>query len=233
MLEIRDIHTYIGESYVLQGVSMEVPEGKVVAILGRNGVGKTTLVYSINGFRPIRSGSILFEGKEISALPAHKIVRLGIGIVPQGRRIFSSLTVRENLEVPYKGSAQGHTEWNNEKIFTMFPVLEKRAGYRSGRLSGGEQQMLSTGRALVTQPKLLLMDEPSEGLAPLLVRELARMIRDFKNQGLTVLLVEQKLSFALEVADDVYIMSKGKIVYHSTPDDLRKNGEARARHLGI
>lgn len=233
MLEIRDIHTYIGESYILQGVSMEVPEGKVVAILGRNGVGKTTLIYSINGFRPIRSGSILFEGKEISALPAYKIVRLGIGLVPQGRRIFSSLTVKENLEVPYKGSAQVHTEWNKEKIFSIFPILEKRGGHRGGKLSGGEQQMLTTGRALVSQPRLLLMDEPSEGLAPLLVRELAKMIKDFKNQGLTVLLVEQKLSFALEVADDVYIMSKGKIVYHSTPDDLWKNGEVKARHLGI
>jgi len=233
VLEIRDIHTYIGESYILQGVSMEVPKGKVVALLGRNGVGKTTLIYSIIGFRPVRTGSILLEGKVISSLPAHRIVRLGVGLVPQGRRIFSSLTVNENLEVPYKCPPRSERDFNIERVFQTFPELKERKDHRAGKLSGGEQQMLATGRGLISRPKLLLMDEPSEGLAPLLVRELSQMIRNFKGQGLTIFLVEQKLSFALEVADDVYIMSKGKIVYHSTPDDLRGNEEVKARHLGI
>ena len=233
MLEIRDIHTYIGESYILQGVSMEIPKGKVVALLGRNGVGKTTLIYSIIGFRPVRTGSILLEGKVISTLPAHKIVRSGIGLVPQGRRVFSSLTVNENLEVPYKCPDRSGRDFTLEKVFQIFPILKERKDHRGGKLSGGEQQMLATGRGLISRPKLLLMDEPSEGLAPLLVRELSQMIRNFKAQGLTIFLVEQKLSFALEVADDVYIMSKGKIVYHSTPDDLRRDEEVKARHLGI
>jgi branched-chain amino acid transport system ATP-binding protein len=233
MLEIRDIHTYIGESYILQGVSMEIPKGKVVALLGRNGVGKTTLIYSIIGFRPVRTGSILLEGKVISTLPSHRIVRLGVALVPQGRRIFSSLTVNENLEVPYKCPPRSERDFNTERVFQTFPELKDRKDHRAGKLSGGEQQMLATGRGLISRPKLLLMDEPSEGLAPLLVRELGQMIRNFKAQGLTIFLVEQKLSFALEVADNVYIMSKGKIVYHSTPDDLRGNEEVKARHLGI
>jgi len=233
MLEVRDIHTYIGESYILQGVSMEIPKGKVVGLLGRNGVGKTTLIYSIIGFRPIRTGSILFEEKEISTLPAHRIVRLGIGLIPQGRRIFSSLTVNENLEVPYKCPPRSERDFNTEKVFQIFPVLSERKDHRGGKLSGGEQQMLATGRGLISRPKFLLMDEPSEGLAPLLVRELGQIIRSFKEQGLTILLVEQKLSFALEVADYVYVMSKGKIVYHSTPEDLWRNEEVKARHLGI
>ena len=233
MLEIRDIHTYIGESYILQGVSMEIPKGNVVALLGRNGVGKTTLVSSIIGFRPVRTGSILLEGKEISTLPAHRIVRLGIGLVPQGRRIFSSLTVDENLEVPYKGPLRSERDFSTERVFQIFPALKERKDHRGGKLSGGEQQMLATGRGLISRPKLLLMDEPSEGLAPLLVRKLGNNIRSFKEQDLTILLVEQKLSFALEVADYVYVMSKGKIVYHSTPDDLWQNEEIKARHLGI
>ncbi len=233
MLEVRDIHTYIGESYILQGASMEIPKGKVVALLGRNGMGKTTLIYSIIGFRPIRTGSILFEGKEISTLPAHRIVRLGIGLVPQGRRIFSSLTVNENLEVPYKCSVGSRRGFNVEKVFQTFPVLKERRDQRGGKLSGGEQQMLATGRGLISGSKFLLMDEPSEGLAPLLVRDLGRIIKNFKEEGLTILLVEQKLSFALEMADDVYVMSKGKIVYHSTPEDLWRNEEVKARHLGI
>lgn len=233
MLKVRDIHTYIGESYILQGVSMEIPKGKVVVLLGRNGMGKTTLIYSIIGFRPIRTGTILFEGKEINRLPAHRIVRLGIGLVPQGRRIFSSLTVNENLEVPYKCPSRSGSDFDAQKVFQIFPILKERKDQRGGKLSGGEQQMLATGRSIVSRPSLLLMDEPSEGLAPLLVRDLGKIIRDFKDQGLTVLLVEQKLSFALQVADDVYVMSKGKIVYHSTPDELWRNEEIKARYLGI
>jgi branched-chain amino acid transport system ATP-binding protein len=233
ILEVKNIHTHIGESYILQGVSMEVPGGQVVALLGRNGVGKTTLIHSINGFRPIRTGAILFQGKEISTLPAHRIVQSGIALVPQGRRVFSSLTVRENLEVPYKCPSPGNKGFNTEKVYEIFPALKLRQNHRGDKLSGGEQQMLATARALVSRPQLLLMDEPSEGLAPKLVREMGEIITGLKAQGLTILLVEQKLSFVLEVADYAYVMSKGKIVYHSTPDELWRNEEVKARHLGI
>lgn len=233
MLEIKDIHTYIGESYILQGVSMEVPKGKVTAIIGRNGMGKTTLIYSIIGFRPIREGNILFDGREIGDLPAHRIVRMGIGLIPQGRRVFSSLTVNENLEVPYKCPPSKENDFNQKKVFEIFPELRGRKEHRSGKLSGGEQQMLATGRGLVSRPRLLLMDEPSEGLAPLLVKGLGKNIKSFKDQGLTILLVEQKLSFVREVADYVHVMSKGKIVYHSTPEELWRNEEIKSRHLGI
>jgi branched-chain amino acid transport system ATP-binding protein len=233
ILDVRDIHTHIGESYILQGVSMEVPAGRVVALLGRNGVGKTTLIHSINGFRPIRTGSIRFQGTEISTLPAHRIVQSGIALVPQGRRIFSSLTVGENLEVPYRCPSRGDEGFTTEKVYEIFPALKLRQNHRGDKLSGGEQQMLATARALVSRPQLLLMDEPSEGLAPKLVREMADIITGLKAQGLTILLVEQKLSFVLEVADYAYVMSKGKIVYASTPDDLWRNEDVKARHLGI
>ena len=233
MLKINDIHTYIGDSYILQGVSVHIPEGGIVSLLGRNGVGKTTLIYSIIGFRPIRTGSILFQGKEISHLPAHRIVQSGIGLVPQGRRVFSSLTVSENLEVPYRCPASRGRDFNLESIFQIFPILKDRKEHRGGKLSGGEQQMLATARGLISRPRLLLMDEPSEGLAPMLVRDLSQKIKTFREEGLTILLVEQKLSFALEVADEVYIMSKGKIVHHCTPDELRGNEEIKSRHLGI
>jgi branched-chain amino acid transport system ATP-binding protein len=233
ILELKDIHTHIGESYILQGVSMEIPQGQVVALLGRNGVGKTTLIHSINGFRPIRSGSIIFEGKGIGHLPAHRIVRLGIALVPQGRRIFSSLTVSENLEVPYRCPSRGEGDFNIEKVFQIFPALKERQDHRGDKLSGGEQQMLATGRALMSRPKLLLMDEPSEGLAPKMVREMGEIIKGLKEHGLTILLVEQKLSFVLDVADYAYVMSKGKIVHQSTPQELWSNEEVKARHLGI
>jgi branched-chain amino acid transport system ATP-binding protein len=233
MLEIKDIHTYIGESYILQGVSMEIPHGKVIALLGRNGVGKTTLIHSVNGFRPIRKGSITFDGNEIGSLPAHRIVQSGIALVPQGRRIFSSLTVAENLQVPYRCPVQGGNGFDLEKVFSIFPALKMRQNHRGDKLSGGEQQMLATARALVSRPKLLLMDEPSEGLAPRLVKEMGDVIKDLREHGLTILLVEQKLSFVLEVADYAYVMSKGKIVYHATPEELWRNEEVKARHLGI
>jgi branched-chain amino acid transport system ATP-binding protein len=231
MLEVEDIHTYYGDSYVLQGVSLRVDQGQVVALLGRNGVGKTTLIRSIIGFTPPRRGAIRFKGTEITRLPSYQIARMGIGLIPQGRRIFPSLDVREHLEVvarPRDGSG-----WSMKAVLTLFPRLRERLRNRGNTLSGGEQQMLATGRALVCNPDLLLMDEPSEGLAPLLVQELGRVIRELKANRISILLVEQNLAFALGLADYVYILSKGKIVHASSPEELLRDDAAKSRYLGV
>ena len=231
MLEVEDIHTYYGDSYVLQGVSLRVDQGQVVALLGRNGVGKTTLIRSIIGFTPPRRGAIRFKGTEITRLPSYQIARMGIGLIPQGRRIFPSLDVREHLEVvarPRDGSG-----WSMKAVLALFPRLRERLRNRGNTLSGGEQQMLATGRALVCNPDLLLMDEPSEGLAPLLVQELGRVIRELKADRISILLVEQNLAFALGLADYVYILSKGKIVHASSPEELLRDDAAKSRYLGV
>jgi branched-chain amino acid transport system ATP-binding protein len=231
LLEIQNIHTYYGDSHVLQGVSLSVEKGKIVAILGRNGAGKTTLLRTIIGFTPPRQGNILFKGEEITHLSPYLIARLGIGLVPQGRRVFSSLTVRENLDI---ATRPGHiSHWSPKDIFSVFPRLRQRSAARAKNLSGGEQQMLACGRALVGNPDLLLMDEPSEGLAPLLVREVGRIITEIKAQELSMLLVEQDSSFALKLADYVYVMSRGTIVYESESEKLRQNPEIRSRYLGV
>ncbi|MBI3090794.1 MAG: ABC transporter ATP-binding protein [Candidatus Tectomicrobia bacterium] len=234
MLEVEDIHTYYGDSYVIQGVSLRVPEHAVVAVLGRNGVGKTTLVRSIIGFTPPRRGSIRFKGVEISRQPAYKIVRAGIGLVPQGRRIFRSLTVRENLEVASLARPPGRaSRWTPDSIGKLFPRLRERASHAGVKLSGGEQQMLAIARALLSNPELLLLDEPTEGLAPLLVRELHALIRTLKDEGFSILLIEQNLPFALTLADHVHVMSKGRIVYDAPPADLMHNEAVKSRYLGI
>ena len=236
MLEVRDIHTYYGDSYVLQGVSLKAERGTVVAVLGRNGMGKTTLMRSIIGFTPPRRGQLWFKGVEITRLPAYRIAQMGMGIIPQGRRIFPSLSVRENLEIAARAQhAMGDKRqgWTLERVFGLFPRLQERLLHRGRDLSGGEQQMLASARALVGNPDFLLMDEPSEGLAPLLVRELGRLIQQLKAEGLSMLLVEQNLAFALQLADYVYIMSKGKIVYESPPHALAHNEAVKAQHLGI
>ena len=181
MLKIVDIHTYYGDSYVLQGISLEVAKGTVVALLGRNGVGKTTLIRSIVGFTPARRGQILFNDRDITHMAAYKIVRMQIGLVPQGRRIFPSLTVTENLAIASRGT--GVRSWNLEKIFTLFPRLKERVNNRGNQLSGGEQQMLAIARALISNPVFLLMDEPTEGLAPVLVREVGDVILRLKKKG--------------------------------------------------
>jgi branched-chain amino acid transport system ATP-binding protein len=229
MLSVEDIHTYYGDSYILQGLSLEMKAGEAVAVLGRNGVGKTTLVRSIIGLTPPRRGRISFKGADITRLPAYRIARLGIGLVPQGRRIFPSLSVRENLEV----TARGKGGWTQQKILELFPNLAHRLRQLGGKLSGGEQQMLAAGRALVTNPELLLLDEPSEGLAPLMVRELGRVIEALKEAGTAVLLIEQQLRFAPRHADRVYLMSKGRIVHHCKPAELAADAEVRARYLGV
>jgi branched-chain amino acid transport system ATP-binding protein len=231
MLEVQDIHTNYGESYILQGLSLRLGQGQVVAVLGRNGVGKTTLIRSIIGFTPPRRGRILLRGEDITHLAPHEIARRGVGLVPQGRRIFASLGVGEHLEIGQRaGNGAG---WSFDRVLELFPRLRERLRNRGNKLSGGEQQMLACGRALVGNPDILLMDEPSEGLAPLLVRELGRILGRLKTGGASILIVEQNLAFALRVADHVYLMSKGKIVHESRPDELLRNHEVKARYLGV
>ncbi len=231
MLEVQDIHTNYGESYILQGLSLRLGQGQVVAVLGRNGVGKTTLIRSIIGFTPPRRGRILLRGEDITHLAPHEIARRGVGLVPQGRRIFASLGVGEHLEIGQRaGNGAG---WSFDRVLELFPRLRERIRNRGNKLSGGEQQMLACGRALVGNPDILLMDEPSEGLAPLLVRELGRILGRLKAGGASILIVEQNLAFALRVADHVYLMSKGKIVHESRPDELLRNEEVKARYLGV
>jgi branched-chain amino acid transport system ATP-binding protein len=231
MLSVDDIHSYYGDSYILQGLSLQVNAGEVVAVLGRNGVGKTTLVRSVIGLTPPRKGRIVFKEVDITHLPAHRIARMGIGLVPQGRRIFASLTVRENLQVVARGRKDAR--WNLERLIDLFPNLGRRLRQLGGKLSGGEQQMLAAGRALVANPDLLLMDEPSEGLAPLIVRELGRVIDTLKQSGTAVLLIEQQLRFAMRHADRCYVMSKGRVVHHCKPAELGADAETRARYLGV
>jgi len=231
MLKIIDIHTYYGDSYVLQGISLEIAKETVVALLGRNGVGKTTLIRSVVGFTPARRGQILFNGRDITHMAAYKIVRLRMGLVPQGRRIFPTLSVRENLAIAARGSdGQG---WDFEKIYVLFPRLRERRNQRANTLSGGEQQMLAIARALISNPVFLLMDEPTEGLAPVLVREVGDAILRLKAEGLSIFLVEQNLSFAKRFADYTHVMSKGRIVHSSTPAELWENQEVKERYLGV
>ncbi|MGH7367457.1 MAG: ABC transporter ATP-binding protein [Candidatus Rokuibacteriota bacterium] len=228
-LEVEGIHTYYGESHVLQGVSLRVDPGEVLAILGRNGMGKTTLIRSIVGFTPPRRGRIRYKDTEITRLPAFRMVELGMALVPQGRRVFPSLSVRENLEV----ARRGHGRWSLEQVYALFPRLRERAGNRANKLSGGEQQMLAIGRALMSNPDLLLMDEPTEGLAPLLVREVGRVIAELKRSGLSILLVEQNLALALSAADRVHVLGRGQIVHTGTPAELMGNDDVKTRYLGV
>jgi branched-chain amino acid transport system ATP-binding protein len=228
-LEVEDVHTYYGESHVLHGVSLRVDPGEVLAILGRNGMGKTTLIRTIVGFTPPRAGRVVYEGTEITRLPPFRMAALGMALVPQGRRVFPSLSVRENLDVARRGDGR----WSLEQVYALFPRLRERAGNRANKLSGGEQQMLAIGRALMSNPDLLLMDEPTEGLAPLLVREVGRVITELKRSGLSILLVEQNLALALSVADRVHVLSRGQIVHTGTPAELMGNDDVKTRYLGV
>jgi branched-chain amino acid transport system ATP-binding protein len=231
LLDVEEIHTYYDHSHVLQGVSLQAQSGSVTALLGRNGVGKTTLIRSVIGFTPPRSGRIRFSGEAIEKFPSHVIARRGVGLVPQGRRIFPSLTVKENLAI---GGVPGRDgRWSLEAVYELFPRLRERAAHYGGQLSGGEQQMVAIGRALMSNPILLLMDEPSEGLAPLIVRELAQTMQRLKETGLAIVLVEQNLPLALSVADTAYIISKGRVVFHGDPQVIRNDDDVRTRHLGI
>ena len=228
MLEVDSIHTYYGESHVLHGVSLRVAPGEAVALLGRNGAGKTTAIRSIVGFTPPRAGRVVFEGQAIERWPAYRIARRGLALVPQGRRIFAPLSVRENLLLGVRSEG-----WTLERVFELFPRLRERQAQLGGTLSGGEQQMLAIARALLTNGRLLLLDEPSEGLAPLIVREIGTTLRALKAQRLSLLLVEQNYHLALRVADRVYVMNKGQIVYQGTPAGLEANEEVKRRYLGV
>jgi branched-chain amino acid transport system ATP-binding protein len=228
-LEVEDIHTYYGESHVLHGISLRVDPGEVLAILGRNGMGKTTLVRSIVGFTPPRAGHVRYKDADITRLPSFRMVELGMALVPQGRRVFPSLSVQENLEVARRGTGR----WSLEQVYALFPRLRERAANRANKLSGGEQQMLAIGRALMSNPELLLLDEPTEGLAPLLVREVGRVIAELKRSGLSILLVEQNLALALSVADRVHVLSRGQIVHTGTPGELMGNEDVKTRYLGV
>jgi branched-chain amino acid transport system ATP-binding protein len=239
VLEVEGVHTYYGDSHVLQGVSLRVGPGEAVAILGRNGAGKTTLIRTIVGFERPRDGSVRLLDRAIHGAPPYAIARLGIGLVPQGRRIFAPLSVSENLGLAATGTlrhrgADGHeARWTRERVYDLFPRLRERALQSGGTLSGGEQQMLAVARALMTNPRLLLLDEPSEGLAPVVVREVGRVLVRLKGEGLSILLVEQNVPLALRVADRVYVMSKGQIVYHGTPAELDLNEDVKRRFLGV
>lgn len=223
LLELRDVRTYYGQSQVLQGVSMEIDVGEVVALLGRNGAGKTTTVSTIMGFTRPRSGSVWFDGREITRAPTHEIARRGLSLVPQERRLFSNLSVEENLTfgIGVGGGRQGGRRWTLDDVYELFPNLERRRDNRAYQLSGGEQQMVAIGRALLTEPDLVLMDEPSEGLAPRLVEQVERVLRLLRREHkMSVLLIEQNLPLAARTADRGYVLEKGRIKAECSVDEL-------------
>lgn len=228
MLTLDKVNTYYGASHVLHDLSLEVEKGKVTVLLGRNGMGKTTTIHTVMGITPSKNGKIMLLGKEIQNLSSFQISRAGVGLVPQGRKIFPNLTVKENLITTYRPLKKG---WELQNIYEMFPRLYERENSMGGHLSGGEQQMLSIGRALLTNPSLLLLDEPSEGLSPLMVAEVIKIIKILKEKGLTMFLVEQNLSMALELADYVYILNKGAVAFAGKPEDL--TSEMKAKHLAL
>ena len=229
ILQVEDIPTYYGDSYVLQGLSLELGQGQILGLLGRNGVGKTTLVNSIVGFNRPRRGRILFKGEDVTGFTSFQTVRMGMGLVPQGRRVFASLTVEENLNV-----AKTHEEgWTLKRVYELFPRLEERRRQRAKTLSGGEQQMLAIARGLMTNPDCLIMDEPSEGLAPIIIQAVWQAVSKLKAQGLSILLVEQNAALALQLVDYVHVISKGRVVYSGTPKELWADDAVKSKYLGI
>jgi branched-chain amino acid transport system ATP-binding protein len=231
MLSIRGLNTHYGASHILQGVDLELPAGRIAAVLGRNGVGKTTTVKTIMGLVRPTAGAIALEGRAITAWAPHHVARAGVAYVPEGRLIFPDLTVVENIRVAERTPAQA---WPLERLLELFPSLGERRRHRGSQLSGGEQQMLAIARALVSDPKVLLLDEPSQGLAPLVVRELARVIRLLREAGVTILLIEQNMKLAEAVADALHIMVKGRIVYSADPDRFRlEEDQVRTRYLTV
>ena len=231
MLDLENVNAYYGDSHILHGVSLAVKEGEVVCLLGRNGAGKTTTILTIMGYLKPRPGRILYRGRDIAALPPYAVARLGFGFVPQERGIFPSLTVRENLTVFARGTAGGR--WTLERILELFPSLRARERNLGFQLSGGEQQMLSIARALMLNPSLLLLDEPSEGLAPMIVQDIVEVLRNLKREGLAVLLVEQNLRTALAVADRHHVMNKGEICFTGSSGELEGNEFVLRNYLSV
>jgi branched-chain amino acid transport system ATP-binding protein len=231
ILQVENLHTYYGKSHVLQGVSLRVQPGETVALLGRNGAGKSTTINSIIGFTPPRQGTVMVRGVDVTHAPPHVTAQLGVGLVPQGRGVFPTLTVQENILLAARNREQGG--WTLERALALFPPLAQRLKQRGGQLSGGEQQMLAIARALLTNPALLLLDEPSEGLAPLLVAEIGRLIGRLRDDGLSIFMVEQNLALALGTADRVYVMNKGQIIFAGTPAELREQPVLLRRYLGV
>jgi branched-chain amino acid transport system ATP-binding protein len=232
VLEVEDVHTHRGQSYVLQGVTLNVPDAACTTLLGRNGMGKTTLVRSLMGLSPPSSGSIKLDGRELLGLPPFAIAQRGLALVPQGRHVFRSLTVDENLNLAARNS-NGQAGWTEDRVYEIFPHLKARRNNRGADLSGGEQQMLAIGRALMTNPQILLMDEPSEGLAPVIVERVAEVIKGLRGQKLSILLVEQNYRLGVDSADYVYILSKGVVVWEGKPAALEAEEKVRQMHLGV
>ena len=230
MLKVVDIHTYYEDSYILQGIDLEVNVGEIVCLLGRNGAGKSTTLKSIMGYNHPRKGTIHFRDQDITNQAVFKNVRLGLGYVPEDRRIFSDLTVQENFEVSFNQATETH--WSIEDLFTTFPLLDKFRNRKGGELSGGEQQMVAIARSLACQPKMLLLDEPCEGLAPVIVEQLGEIISNLK-QHFPILLAEQNAHFAMEIADRGYIIDKGVIPFSGTRDELQQNEEVKKRYLSV
>ncbi|OZI16262.1 ABC transporter ATP-binding protein [Bordetella genomosp. 7] len=231
MLVVDNIHAYYGQSHALRGISLQVQPGQVTSILGRNGAGKTTTVLSIMGYLKPRKGAVTYNGTSLVGMPSHRISRLGLGFVPQERGVFPSLSVEENLTVAARPGRDG--KWTCERIYELFPRLKERRNNRGFQLSGGEQQMVSIARALMLNPSVMILDEPSEGLAPMIVDEIVAILHQLKSEGLAVLLVEQNLSAALDVGDIHYVLSKGEICFTGTSDALRGNEEVLGTHLSV
>jgi len=234
LLELRNVHTYYGHVHALKGISLTVEEGEIVTLIGANGAGKTTTLRTISGLERPRQGQVIFEGREINHVPAHEIVYLGISQAPEGRKIFSTLTVQENLNMgAYSlGNDKEAIEENRRRVFKLFPRLEERKHQVAGTLSGGEQQMLAIGRALMARPKLLMLDEPSLGLAPMLVKAIFQTIREINEQGVTILLVEQNARAALRLADKGYVLETGRIVLSGSAQELMRDERVRKAYLG-
>ena len=230
MLEVTGLHAFYGESHVLQGIDLAVAGGEALALVGRNGAGKTTTISAIVGFLRPRAGSVRVDGVDLAGAPAHRIARAGVALVPQGRRVFSELSVTENLAIAARPVAGG---WDERRVLELFPALARRRGVRGDQLSGGEQQMLAIGRALMPNPTVLLLDEPSEGLAPKLVQDVADALASLRGTGIATLLVEQNLSLATKVASRINVMNKGTIVFSGTAAELAASPDIEARFLGI
>lgn len=233
MIELQEVEAAYGESRVLFGMSLTVGAGEVVSLLGRNGMGKTTTVRAIMGLTPPRTGSIRLEGQEIAGWPPHRIARAGIGFVPEGREIFPNLSLRENLVATARGGSGQMRPWTLERVYAVFPRLAERAGAMGDQLSGGEQQMLAIGRALMTNPSLLVLDEATEGLAPLLRREIWERLAGLKAAGLAILVIDKELDAIIAVADRHYIIERGAVAWTGRSDELRSNREVRSRYLGV